>query len=109
MIRTYIVTVHHDGETPETFDEIVFDELTNPLSTFIANWSAPANPAWGRRDGYEGPFIVGVIVHAVRPVGGRYTCFPTPFWGEMKPRPPVLPAPLLALMHRAAGIIGGHP
>ena len=36
-------------------------------------------------------------ISAVRPVGGRYTCFPTPFWGEMKPRPPVLPAPLLAI------------
>jgi len=35
-------------------------------------------------------------ISAVRPVGGRYLCFPTPFWGEMKPKPPVPPAPLLA-------------
>ena len=35
-------------------------------------------------------------ISAVRPMGGRHLCFPTPFWGEMQPRPSPPPAPLLA-------------
>jgi hypothetical protein len=35
-------------------------------------------------------------ISAVRPVDGHYICFPTPFWGEMEPRPVAPPAPLFA-------------
>jgi hypothetical protein len=36
-------------------------------------------------------------ISAVRPIDGRFICFPTPFWGEMEPRAPVAPAPLCVI------------